>query len=88
MDRLRRDLDACGLLPRHPLTALPSRVHELGRLRLLDLVTVYLGLVGRDFASQAIRLGIVPGNWDRDRLIATIRVLEEERPPAPSRQAA
>ena len=63
-----------------------SRVHELGRMPMLDLIALYLDLSDADLRGQAIRYGFIPGR-DRDQVITAIRGLETRLNFVPARSA-
>lgn len=62
-----------------------SRVHQLGRMRLIDLITTYQQLTGNPVGvGQAIRWGYHPATMTRDQLIAAIRETETQPKDTPS----
>jgi hypothetical protein len=80
--QLRRQPRVVGIGPQHPLSApapvtwQPGRIHQLAKMKLIDLIALYQSMLPNQAGEHDQVAQMAAGGWTRDQVITAIRNLE------------
>lgn len=80
--QLRRRPGVAGIGPQHPISApapltwQPGRIHQLAKMKLIDLIAVYQSMLPTQAGEHGQVAQMAAGGWTRDQVITAIRNLE------------
>jgi hypothetical protein len=80
--QLRRQPRVVGIGPQHPLSApapvtwQPGRIHQLAKMKLIDLIALYQSMLPNQAGENDQVAQMAAGGWTRDQVITAIRNLE------------
>ena len=71
-----------GIDPQHPVSApapltwQPGRIHQLAKMKLIDLIALYQSMLPNQASEHDQVAQMAAGGWTRDQVITAIRNLE------------
>jgi hypothetical protein len=80
--QLRRRPRVVRIGPQHPISApvpltwQPRRIHQLAKMRLIDLIALYQSMLPSQAGEHDHAAQMAAGGWTRDQVITAIRNLE------------
>ena len=80
--QLRRRPRVVGIDPQHPISAPapltwpPGRIHQLAKMKLIDLIALYQSMLPARPGEHDQVAQMAAGGWTRDQVITAIRNLE------------
>jgi hypothetical protein len=80
--QVRRRPRAVGISPPYPISApvpftwQPGRIHQLAKLKLIDLIALYQSMLPTQPGEHDQTAQMAAGGWTRDQVITAIRNLE------------
>ena len=80
--QLRRPPGEAGTGPQHPISApapltwRPGRIHQLAKMKLIDLIALYQSMLPNQAGEHDQVAQMAAGGWTRDQVITAIRNLE------------